>query len=324
MNDYCLGIDLGGTHLRCAIVNCKTGEYRGLNTVSTNAHEGYEQVIQRMISLIDKTFEGSDFSVDDISAIGIGVPGTVDLETGKILFLPNLPGQWRGVNLSTIIKTITGKPTYLINDVRAMTMGEWRFGAGRGQKTIACLAIGTGIGGGLVINGTLHLGIGGTAGELGHIIVEPHGLPCGCGGSGCLEMYASGPAIASLGQKFIMHGHTSMLAELSENQPSKINAEMVVYAAKLGDSRSVHILKNAGYYLGMAISNIVVTISPEMVVIGGGVSDAGEILFSSIREEIKKRVFMVPVEKVTIKQADLGVYAGLIGSAAWANDSLGN
>jgi glucokinase len=148
--------------------------------------------------------------------IGIGVPGTVDIDRGATELLPNLPGKWSNVPLRSIVREQVHLPVALINDVRALTLGEWTFGAGRGVDTMVCISIGTGIGGGVVVNGHFHLGIGGTAGEFGHHVVEPNGLPCGCGGRGCLELYASGPAIAALGAKEVMHGHTTRIGDLAE------------------------------------------------------------------------------------------------------------
>lgn len=282
------------------------------------AELGPVNVTERMIELIDQAINNTDVDTTDICAIGIGVPGTVNMKTGSILFLPNLPGQWRNVRLSEIIEQSLGFPTYLINDVRAITYAEWQYGAGSGCQTLACFAIGTGIGGGLVIDGRFHQGIRGTAGELGHIIVEPDGLPCGCGGSGCLEMYASGPAIAAAGVKFLLHGHTTQIGKLSDYDLTKITAELVVKAAMDGDVRSKYIIERAGYYLGIATSNILVSISPEMIIFGGGVAEAGDILLDPIRNEVKKRVYMMPADEVVITTAKLGNNAGMIGAASWA------
>src|SRR4029453_10200362 len=178
-----------------------------------------------------------------IKAVGIGIPGTPDIDTGVIQILPNLPGQWLNVPLQAILQDQVNLQVALINDVRAITLGEWTFGAGRGAQTLVCLAIGTGIGGGVVMNGQFHLGIGGTAGEFGHHVVEVNGLPCGCGGKGCLELYASGPAIAAMGVKEVMHGHTTRIGELVNNDLNQINVGTIVQAAQEGDQVAREILQ---------------------------------------------------------------------------------
>jgi glucokinase len=222
------------------------------------------------------------------------------------------------VPLQSIIEEQVQLPVALINDVRAITLGEWKFGAGRGAQTLVCLAIGTGIGGGVVVNGEFHLGIGGTAGEFGHHVVEVDGLPCGCGGKGCLELYASGPAIAAMGVKEVMHGHTTLIGELVEHDLNRIDAEIIAQAALAGDPIAKEILERAGRYLGIAVGNILGVISPQRVIFGGGVSRAGDLLLKPILQTINQRVHVIPVEQVGFVLAELGINGGLIGAALWA------
>jgi glucokinase len=209
-------------------------------------------------------------------------------------------------------------PVAIINDVRAITFGEWMFGAGRGVDTIACLAIGTGIGGGVVVNGQFHLGIGGTAGEFGHHVVEVDGLPCGCGGKGCLELYASGPAIAAMGVKEVMHGHTTRIGELVDHDLNRIDAGVIVQAALEGDPIAQGILQRVGRYLGIAVGNILGVISPQRVIFGGGVSQAGDLLLRPIVQTVNERVHVIPIKKVEFVLAELGINGGLLGAALWA------
>jgi glucokinase len=260
----------------------------------------------------------SQLSARLIKGIGIGVPGTPDIETGVIQFLPNLPGKWLNVPLQAIIEQQVQLPVALINDVRAITLGEWTFGAGRGAETVVCLAIGTGIGGGIVVNGQFHLGLGGTAGEFGHQVVELNGLPCGCGGRGCLELYASGPAIAAMGVKEVMHGHTTRIGELVNQDLNRITAEVIARAATEGDPIAIGILQRVGMYLGIAVGNILGVISPQRVIFGGGVSRAGDLLLMPILQTVKERVHVIPVQKVQFVLAELGINGGLIGAALWA------
>ena len=163
-----IGCDLGGTNLRAAIVDVESGAVMHHLSVPTLARDGHEATMKRMADLFLHVIQRAGMKKEEIGGIGIGVPGVLDLEKGETLFLPNLPGTWPHVPLQSTIARLTGLPTQLLNDVRSITNGEWRFGAGRGVDTVAVFAIGTGIGGGLVLNGQLHLGIGGTGGELGH------------------------------------------------------------------------------------------------------------------------------------------------------------
>jgi glucokinase len=275
-------------------------------------------VIQRIIELVRELTRADGLPSDSIKGVGIGVPGTPDIDAGIIQFLPNLPGKWLNVPLQAIVEEQVHLPVALINDVRAITLGEWSFGAGRGADTVACLAIGTGIGGGVVVNGQFHLGIGGTAGEFGHQVVEVDGLPCGCGGRGCLELYASGPAIAAMGVKEVMHGHTTRIGELVNHDLNRIHVGTIVQAAEEGDQIATAILERAGRYLGIAVGNILGVISPEKVIFGGGVSAAGELLLAPILQTLKERVHVIPLDKVAFVFAELGIDGGLIGAALWA------
>lgn len=317
MNLY-IGVDLGGTNLRAAIADTDTGQIFNQRTYPTMAAEGQEAVIQRIVQLITELTQACSAPDCTIKGVGIGVPGTPDIDTGVIQILPNLPGKWLNVPLRAIIEQQVKLPVALINDVRAITLGEWIFGAGRGADTVVCLAIGTGIGGGVVVNGQLHLGIGGTAGEFGHHIVEVDGLPCGCGGKGCLELYASGPAIAARGVKEVMHGHTTRIGELVNHDLNRIKAEIIVQAAMEGDQIAKGILQRAGMYLGIAVGNILGVISPQRVIFGGGVSRAGDLLLTPIVQTVNERVHVIPVRKVEFVLAELGINGGLVGAALWA------
>lgn len=317
MNRY-IGVDLGGTNLRAAIADTDTGEIHHQRMCLTRAAEGQAPVIGRIVQLIRELIEESGIPLSEINGVGIGVPGTPDLDAGVIQFLPNLPGKWLDVPLRAIIQEQVQLPVALINDVRAITLGEWTFGAGRGVDTLVCLAIGTGIGGGVVVNGKFHLGIGGTAGEFGHHVVEVNGLPCGCGGKGCLELYASGPAIAAMGVKEVMHGHTTRIGELVDYDLNRIDTEVIVQAAREGDEIAQSILQRVGRYLGIAVGNILGVISPQRVIFGGGVSRAGNLLMNPMIETVKERVHVIPVDEVDFVLAELGINGGLVGAALWA------
>jgi glucokinase len=313
-----IGCDLGGTNLRAAIVDVETGDVLHQMSIPTLARDGYDTVMKRMADLFFQVIRSAGMQKDEIGGIGIGVPGVLDLEKGETLFLPNLPGTWPHVPLRDTITRLTGLPTALLNDVRSITNGEWRFGAGRGVDTVAVFAIGTGIGGGLVINGQLHLGIGGTGGELGHTMIDFNGLRCGCGNDGCLEAYASGPAIAATGMKAVSQGLTTRIADLCEYDLNRITPELIAKAAQADDKIARDIYEKAGFYIGIAAANVCAAIGPRRIVIGGGVAQAGELLLDPIRRTIRARVHIMPVEQVEVVPSRLGDNAGVIGVACWA------
>jgi glucokinase len=314
-----VGCDLGGTNLRAAVVDTDTGNVLHHMFVPALAREGHAAVMQRMAGLCLQVIEAAGLKKADIGGIGIGVPGMLDLEKGETLLLPNLPGTWPHVPLRETIAQLTGLTTVLLNDVRAITNGEWRFGAGRGFETIAVFAIGTGIGGGLVINGQLHLGIGGTGGELGHTMIDYNGPPCGCGNRGCLEAFASGPAIAAMGMKAVAQGLTTRIADLCEYDLNRINPELIAQAAAQGDLIAREIFEKAGYYIGIAAANVCASVGPRRIVIGGGVANVGDLLLDPIRSTIRERVYIMPVDQVEVVSSKLGNDAGIIGVACWAD-----
>jgi glucokinase len=318
--DKFLGVDLGGTTLRAAVVDTETGELTGQKETQTLAREGHAAVMARMAGLIEAVIVESGYPRAVINGVGIGVPGMLDLEHGTVLFLPNLPGNWLNVPLQKVIEERTGLATHLLNDVRSMTLGEWKHGAGRGVDSIACFAIGTGVGGGLVINGQLNLGIGGSAGELGHQIIDMNGPRCGCGSRGCLEVFASGPAIAAMGVKAVMQGLTTSIGQLVDYDLNRITPKVICQAALEGDAVAREIYAKAGYYLGVAISNVLVVVGSRKVIIGGGVAQAGDLLFEPIRRVVLELVHIMPASQVAIVPAELGTKAGLIGAAIWARE----
>jgi glucokinase len=231
-----------------------------------------------------------------VEAVGVGAPGPLDMDTGRVVFMANLPG-WEGRPIAGALEERLGLTVALINDVRAYTLAEHRLGAGRGCDDMVCFALGTGVGGGIVLGGSLLLNLNGTVGELGHQTIEPGGPPCPCGNRGCLEQFVSGPSIA--------------------RAAGKATAEEVLEAAQAGDRAAARALERAGAYLGIGIANVVLAVGPERVVVGGGVAEAGELLLEPARREFVRRNRVMPVERVSIVRAALGPYAGAVGAALW-------
>ena len=313
-----IGLDLGGTNIKAALVNTETGEISNIQSTPTHAREGYDAVIAQMARLIELIISDGNAAQSAVGGVGVGVPGVVDIDRGRTLFLTNLPGQWRNVPVAEKLGKLTGLPVALINDARAMTLGEWKYGAGNGVDTCACYTLGTGIGGGLILNGQLHLGIGGAAGELGHVCIDLSGPKCGCGSNGCIEAYASGPAIAAMGMKAVAQGFSTRIAELAENNLNRITPELICQAAIEGDALARDIYEQAGHYIGVGIASIVTALNPRRVIIGGGVSAAGEIILDPIRRTVQTRVCLTDMKHVQVVLAELGNNAGLTGAALWA------
>ena len=317
-----IGCDLGGTNLRAAIIDAGNGQVLHQASIPTLSREGHDAVMKRMSDLFLQVIATSGISKEEIGGIGIGVPGVLDLEKGETLFLPNLPGTWPHVPLGRTVQDLTGLPVALLNDVRSITFGEWSFGAGRGVDTVAVLAIGTGIGGGLVINGRLYLGMGGTGGELGHMVIDFNGPRCGCGNYGCLEAFASGPAIAAMGMKAVAQGLTTSLGEMCGYDLNQITPELIANAAVAGDEIAGDIFEKAGFYLGVAASSLCASVGPQRIIVAGGVASAGRLLLDPMERTMRARVSVMPVDQVQIVRATLGGDAGVIGAALWAKEKF--
>ena len=312
-----VGCDVGGTNIQAGLVDIETGSVLTSNSIPTLSRQGPEEVLKRMAKLISDLVVDYHIDQKDIGGLGISAPGVIDLDTNTTLFLPNLYTGWRNIPVGERMKSYLGLNVAMLNDVRAITFGEWAFGAGKGVDSMACFAIGTGVGGGLVVNNQLVLGFGGTAGELGHQTVDLNGPRCGCGNHGCIEVFASGPAIAAEAGRGIRQGWSTIIMELIENDLNKLTPEVVAKAANMGDEFALEVWNRAGTYLGIGIANILTCVGVKRVVIGGGVGKAGDLLLNPIKKVLKERVHLMPLEKVELVLAKLGNDAGTIGMAAW-------
>jgi glucokinase len=233
----------------------------------------------------------------------VGVPGLYDPATGRTRFLPNVPGPWAGHPVGEPIAAATGLPTALVNDARAFGLAELRLGAARGASSMVGLTLGTGVGGALVIGGRLLMGHDGTAGEMGHQTIDPDGPWCGCGNRGCVEAFARADQVAAA--------------------CGTATAEEAVRAARAGDARALRGLADVGRYLGIGLANMINVVSPDVIVLGGGVAAAGELLFDPIRAEIERRATMTDIEQVRLVPAELGIWAGAYGAAVHGAERAG-
>jgi glucokinase len=314
MADIYASVDLGGTNI-AAVFAGADGRAVAEQSVPTRSHEGPDAVLARMAALVNDLARQSGHKP---AALGLGVPGLADLKNGRTRFLPNLPTQWRDVPVRDVLSSKIGCPVYLLNDVRMATLGELVFGHGRESRTMAFFALGTGIGGGVVVDGKLRLGPLGAAGELGHQTILPDGPRCGCGNRGCLETLASGPALTAEGIRLMLSGQAPRLHELVKGEASAVTPKQMAVAAEAGDEVVKDAIIRAARFLGIGVSNIVVILHPDLIVLGGGVAAIGPLLFDTVRQTLRERVGMLPTDEVAIKPSMLGDRAGALGGIALA------
>jgi len=309
---YKIGVDIGGTNVKIALVD-EQGHIMYSNSVPTRAEMGYQYTIDNIKSVIYSSLKETQTPKDNVVGIGFGCPGQVDSDKGIIRILPNIPG-WVNVPLSELMEKEFNIETKVDNDVRVATLGEYNFGAGKGCKNLVCITVGTGVGSGLIVNGQLVRGASMSAGELGHMILQDsHGPICGCGNTGCLEALASGPSIVQMAAEYVMGGKSTKYKELAGAGP--ITPQIVYEAAKQDDSVAKRIFYITGYWLGIALTNVVNLLNPEKIIVGGGVAQAGDLLLDPIRETIRKRALKVAADAVTVVPAELGESAGVVGAS---------
>ncbi|MBE0479246.1 ROK family protein [Candidatus Aerophobetes bacterium] len=315
---YFIGVDLGGTNIKAVAMN-REGKIFHQQNIPTESEKGPLPVIDKLVLLIESVRRKKDVTRRSLGAIGVAVAGAVDMKQGICRFLTNFPTKWKGIPLASRIKERTGCTSFLINDVRAITLAEKTFGAGRKVKNLVCIALGTGIGGGIVIDGKLHFGSKGFAGEIGHQTISMDGPKCGCGNYGCFEALASGSNIASQAIRFIKQGRSTMIRDLVEGDLNRITPEVVAKAARQGDEVAREIWEKEACYVGIGIANLVVSLDPEMVIIGGGIAKAADLLFEGIKKELSRRVYVDPdVSRLKIVKSEFGDIAGAVGAATWA------
>lgn len=310
MKDYVIGVDLGGTKISCGLATV-AGIVEAKWTVPTEAHLGETVVLDNIINSINKVMELGKVSVDNIKAIGVGSPGPLDIENGLIITTPNLP--FKNFNLVEPIKEEFEVPVFLDNDANVAAVGEYMLGAARGLKNMVYVTVSTGVGGGAVLDGKVYRGSTYNALEVGHMTLDPFGPTCGCGNNGCLEALSSGTAIAKKAKEAL-----DSKVETSLRNYEKVTSYEVFLEAEKGDMVAKEIIDRAMFYLGIGIANMITAFDPEMVVIGGGVSKAGDIVFDKVKEVVNRRTFKTMSENCKIVPAGLGVNAGMLGAVALA------
>lgn len=308
-----IGIDVGGTNVKIALVDGE-GKIIYSNSVPTYAQMGYEYTVNNIKQAIRDLMKETNTDAKKIEGIGFDFPGQVDYKTGVVKLAPNIPG-WVNVPIAQMIEEEFNIPTRIDNDVRCAALGELKFGAGKGCENFVCITVGTGIGSGLVINGQLVRGAANAAGEIGHIKLQMNGGPiCGCGDTGCLEAFASGPSIVAMAQEYLKGGKSTKFREMA-GADGEITPYIVAKAAEAGDPVAKRIFEIVGTYIGMGLVSVINLLNPEKVIIGGGVAAAGDLLLDPIRKTIKERAMVVAGNSVEIVPAELGNSAGVIGAS---------
>jgi glucokinase len=314
-----LGIDIGGTKLAVGVA---TDDGRLLSTglVPTFALEGPDAVIRRVVDLANRALADAGLTAADVAGIGVGCTGPLDTVTGIVHDPPNMPG-WEVVPVGPRLAEAFGRPVVIDNDANAAALGEYRFGAGRGVSDLFYATISTGIGAGLVLDGRLFRGVNGNAVEIGHMTVAYQGRLCNCGRRGCLEAYASGPAIADRAREALATGDPSTLSAIPGG-PDAITAADVSAAAIAGDALAGRVWTETVEVLGAGIANVLNVFNPGRVILGGGVARAGEALFVPVRRMAHEQAFGPLLRVADIVPAELGDQVGVLGAVAIALDQL--
>jgi len=311
MFQYVLAADLGGTNLRMAVV-ARDGHIVHRERCSTPRSGDASLIVSTIANLVErcKQYIGSERFI-----VGIAAPIIMDLAAGRIGTSPNLP-MLDGFPLRSEVEKMVGVTTILENDATAAAIGEHWLGASRKIDNSICLTLGTGVGGGLILNGQPHRGPDGTAGEIGHISVEPEGHPCGCGSQGCLEQYSSATAVVRMTRELAIN----MQSDLAETDD--LSAEVIYNAAMNGDKVAILAYGKMGYYLGIALADLINILNPEVIILAGGLAAGWDAFVGETREQVEKRAFRVPATRVKLVRAELGDDAGMLGVASVAFSSI--
>lgn len=311
MGRVVIGVDLGGTNLRTAILS-PDGNILDRHKEATYAADGWSRVVARLIENIKRQRESAVQKGFEVCAVGVGAPGVIQVDKGIVVKSPNFP-DWNNLPLKDQLEKALGVPVFLENDANAAALGEqWR-GAGQGIRSMLLLTLGTGVGGGIILADKIWHGADGMAGEIGHMTLIPDGRLCTCGNVGCLEMYASARGIVQSYREALEKSSIQVSDALK-----KVTSEQVYEAARAGNEIAVRVMKDMGRMLGIGIASLINIFNPERIVIGGGVKDAWPLFIDATREEVMKRAFEVPAKRTEIVPSQLGDDAGMVGAAAVA------
>lgn len=311
-DDACIGVDIGGTNLRFALVD-GGGAILARERCPTEIHRGWDSFLYHLVGGISRMRVRGGKLGREIRGVGIGIPGLI-ARTGYVVSSVNLQ-PIEGINLREAVNQATGLPVVTVNDANASAFGEKQFGAGRSFSSMLLLTLGTGVGSGLILDGRLWVGADGLAAEFGHVTVEPDGIHCLCGNRGCLEQYASANSLVAAARAALDGGAGGALREIPRD---RLTAEGIAGAARTGDALACSLFGKAGRYLGIAGAAIVNLLNLEAIILAGGMSESFDLLAEPMRREVDSRAFEVPARTVRIVRGELGDDAGILGAAALA------
>lgn len=304
-----VGVDVGGTFIKVGLV--RGSRVLRQEVLSTASFSGPVSCARGIASAVRLLLQGPGGS---IIGVGVGMPGLVSYPKGVVHSAVNLPGRWKEVPFGPMLRRALHCPVHVDNDVNLMALAEWKLGAGRGTKNLLCLTLGTGVGGGLVLEGRLYRGEKGVAGEVGHIPVSQEGPRCNCGGRGCLERYVGNREMVEWVKRELVRGRKSRITQLVQGDLKRLTPEVIDRACRMNDPLAKQTWRRVGFLIGFALSGVVNLIAPERIVVGGGVAEAGEPLLKAIRQTLRQRS-MKGVRDVSVVPARLGSAAGMIGAA---------
>jgi len=315
---FIVGIDLGGTNIAAGAMPIDGTREIAMRMGPTKAQEGPDLVADRIAAMIEdviaQTITETGAERSDFLGVGIGAPGPLDRAAGVVLISPNL--GWRQFPLRDEVAARVSLPATLDNDANCATLGEWWCGSAKGGRNVVGMTIGTGIGGGLILDGKLYHGASDIAGEIGHTTIDSTGRRCKCGNYGCLEAYASGPAIAVRAREVLEGAENSVLPGMVDGDLSLITAQTVFEASKHGDPVALEVVRDTAHFLGVGVSNLINIFNPDIFVIAGGVTQAGDLLFDPLRAEVRRRAFKAAVDACRILPGALPLSAGVVGAIA--------
>ncbi|MBM3253215.1 MAG: ROK family protein [Candidatus Omnitrophica bacterium] len=312
-----IGIDVGATNTKIALIS-KQAFILSRSNFPTKFYQDKIALIKKILNEIHKILKPYKPSAKHIGGIGIGLPGLIDHSKGIVFSLTNIPG-WKDVPLKRILERRLNLPVFIDNDVNVICLGEYLYGAGKGSRNVIAVSLGTGIGGGIIINGSLYRGASFSAGEIGHIMINENGPRCGCGRFGCLESYVGNYAIIRTAKEKLKKKTSKILKELTGGNFKNLTPEYLNLAARRGDSLAIEVWEDVGRYLGIGLSAIVNLLNPDRIVICGGVSKAGNLLLKPVLESLKEYSLDVPFRAVGIVFSKLGDDAGVIGASCLVN-----
>lgn len=309
--DYYVGIDLGGTNTKIGLLNIE-GDILKSSIIKTLSSEGVDKTMERIWGVIQELAKEANINIKNVKGIGMGIPGPVE-DQSIVAFFANFP--WgTNVNVKEKLEKITGIEAKLDNDANIIALGEAKYGAAKGSKSSVTVALGTGIGGGIYVNGMLVSGFKGAGGEIGHMKIVKDGRVCGCGQKGCFEAYASATGLIREAVSRLTVNKQNLLYTMIEGNVAGLEAKDIFDAAKEGDAFSLDLVDYEAEYLAMGIANILNIINPETIVLGGGVALAGDILLDPLRKKLEKYALPVTLEDLKIVQGILGNEAGIKGA----------